>query len=1298
MSHHSLTPPSDFFLYSSALMCVLNIEGIIVQVNPAWEKKFNVVPTDLEQSDYFQWVHPADKADTVGKLAQLGIGQQDQHDTTNREIPFLTHIAFSNRWRDGAGYYYWLNWEISVVPFNPDSFPEKSSPIFYAVATNITAQKQAEKILRDTEERFELAIQGSNHGLWDWNLETNEIYLSPRWKNMLGYQDNEIANNVDEWCRFVHPDDFMEMWATIEAYLDKKIPCYESIYRVCHKDRSYRWVLARAAALWDENAQPHRMVGIYTDITERKQIECALQESEALLSAIFDVTKIGLCVTDEEGLFARINPVFCQLYGYSAEELLGRHFTTVLLPEDHERMIKLHQALLRGDTTVATEGEWRIQNKAGKYLDISFTMGFLSQHNGRCFLVTTITDITKRKHDEAERNRLFNFSLDMQSIIGFDSTFKEVNAAWERTLGWSKVELLNKSPLVFVHPDESQSSLKTLQQLLQGKTVFGFENRFLCKNGTYKWLSWNVYPLAEQQSMYVVTRDITERKRAEEEIKKQQAFTRLVVDSIPNLIFVKDGLGKFIFVNQSFANLIGMSIDELIHRQPNSKLYYKNEREVIEQQREMATEETYCNAEGERRCFYMLKKPFVQGDGEVLVLSVGVDITERKRQEKALKLSEARYRAIIHDQIDLICRFQPDMTLTFVNEAYCRYFGKTEAELIGHPFMPYRFRESQGSFEKLLAQLTPEKPAMIDEYRTHMPDGTVRWQQWIDRALFDLKGNVIEYQAVGRDITASKRAQEALQQSEERLRLVTSAAPVILFALDAQGVFTFLRGKALNVLNLTDDKLVGKSIFETVSYLPKQFEDIHRALAGETVTTLTTLPHLSLETKLTPLFDSKQNIIGVIGVSIDITERHTLELKLKGAIAELETILDNSVVGIAYLRQGVFIRVNRKLESLLGYTQNELCGLSFSTIFPSQSEYLQMEQEAYPLLEQGKEYDAGHMLRTQSNDTFWSRIVGKAVDADKLDNGSIWMIEDITLQKQAEQHLRLTAMIFETSANAIFVTDAKNKIQRVNPAFSKITGYSLQEVYGKKTSCLSSGQHNQQFYEDMWKDIKDTGHWQGEIWNRRKNGEIYVAWLSISVITNENNIPIQYMAILTDISSLQEEIENVRYLANYDSLTRLPNRMLFHDNLLQAQDRAKQNNRLFALLFIDLDGFKPVNDNLGHAIGDQLLQGVARRLQKCVRETDTVARLGGDEFTIILNDIKKNQDAAKVATDIVQRLQQPFQLGKHQVTISASIGISVYPYDSQEIDSLIKHADMAMYEAKHAGKGRYCFYAAAHCH
>ncbi len=1277
--HYSLPPMNDFFFFSSALLCILSEEGIIEQINPAWEDKFNVVCEDLEQSPFLTWVHHDDIANTQTHLTQLKQGQ--------------ANVTFANRWRDCAGFYHWLNWEISAVPQRRQ---------YYAVATDITAQKHAEKVLRDTEERFELAVQGSNHGLWDWNLTTNEIYLSPRWKNILGYQDHEVANHLDEWCRFVHPEDFTEFWATIEAYLDRRISHYESIYRVSHKEGHYHWILSRAAALWDAEDQPYRMVGTYVDITRRKQTEQALQENEALLSAIFEVTQIGLCITDEQGRFVRVNPAYCTLFGYTPEELIGKHFTTVLPTSHYESAIHLHNAFLHEDPQVQANGEWQLEDRLGRPLIINFTMGLLIQNTtGQRFRVTTITDITKQKREAAERDRLFNLSVDMQSVIGFDLQFKEINAAWERTLGWTKAELITNSPMKWVHSEDYQDSLETVRRLSQGYAVFNFENRYLCKNGTYKWLSWNVHPLVEQETMYIVTRDITERKQAEEEIKRQQEFIRLVVDSVPNLIFIKDSFGNFIFVNQAVTDLLGTTMAELVSSErvelshPLEKpdeLYSQAELQVIKHKQEISVEERCQDVQGELHCFHIVKKPFIQPNGEVLVLSVGTDITERKRQEAVIKRSEARYRAIVQDQSDLVCRYLADGTLTFVNQAYCNYFGKSEAELVGHSFVIYLPDADRHLFYENLAKITSTNPMVITEHSTTMPDGSISWQQWFDRGLFDEHGQVIEYQGVGRDITARKQAEEALRHSQERLRFVTSAAPLILFAIDTQGNFTFSRGKALSLLGYRDDEAVGQSAFDIFAHVPKQVEYIRRALTGEHVTSLTTLPGVVLETKYTPVYDEQSQLTGIIGISVDITERHRLESKLKETVAELETILNNSVIGIAYVRKGMFARVNPKLESLLGFKHGDLDGHPFSLISPSYSDYLVMGQQAYPLLEQGKEYDNRHLIRTRSGEPFWARLVGKAVDPKDLDKGFIWMLEDITVQKQAEQHLRLTAAIFDCTADGILVTDLQNKIQRVNPAFSKITGYQPMEVYGKKTNFLSSGRHDKQFYQQMWKSILETGHWQGEVWNRKKSGEIYVAWLSISAITNDENQPIQYMAVLTDISRLQENIENARYLANYDSLTQLPNRLLFHDCLQQAQVWASRYNSLFAVLFIDLDGFKPVNDTYGHAIGDQLLQGVAERLKNAIRDTDTVARLGGDEFTIILRNIRKIQDAGKIAGDLIQRLQQPFHFSGNEILISASIGITVYPYDSKEIDILLKYADSAMYQAKYAGKGRYCFY------
>lgn len=293
--------------------------------------------------------------------------------------------------------------------------------------------------------------------------------------------------------------------------------------------------------------------------------------------------------------------------------------------------------------------------------------------------------------------------------------------------------------------------------------------------------------------------------------------------------------------------------------------------------------------------------------------------------------------------------------------------------------------------------------------------------------------------------------------------------------------------------------------------------------------------------------------------------------------------------------------------------------------------------------------------------------------------------------EQAKKELKLSAQVMEYSTEGICITDASAIIKIINPAFELITGYSAQEVIGKNPSILSSGKHDKKFYQKMWSVLNKKNVWQGEIWNRTKEGGIYPAWLTISVIRNQDNEPINYIGIFTDITQQKAKEHKLQYLANYDGLTGLPNRTLFQDRLQQAIKQAKRHDKQIALFFMDLDRFKQVNDMYGHKIGDLLLQEVSKRLKACVREEDTVSRLSGDEFTIILNEIQSKESARKLADKIAKAISQPYKLQNIECVVGISIGIGFYPQDAKTINELIKLADTAMYKAKASNKHRYQF-------
>jgi len=302
-------------------------------------------------------------------------------------------------------------------------------------------------------------------------------------------------------------------------------------------------------------------------------------------------------------------------------------------------------------------------------------------------------------------------------------------------------------------------------------------------------------------------------------------------------------------------------------------------------------------------------------------------------------------------------------------------------------------------------------------------------------------------------------------------------------------------------------------------------------------------------------------------------------------------------------------------------------------------------------------------------------------------------VHDISRRRENEKQMRLANQAFENSLEGMVITDAARNILNVNHAFTTITGYTREEVVGRNPRVLSSGRQSRDFYDQMWKSIDATGKWQGEIWNIRKNGDIYPQWLNISRVTDEHGRVVNYVGVFSDISERKSAEERILHQVYYDQLTDLPNRVLFNDRLNHVMSMARRHaDNNFAVMFLDLDRFKLINDSMGHDAGDQLLQQAAHRLRGSVRECDTVARMGGDEFTVILCNIRSGKDAANVAQKILDAFHTPFRLNGEDVYVSVSIGISLYPDDGRTVEVLIKNADMAMYRAKGAGGSWYELY------
>ncbi|WP_409267719.1 EAL domain-containing protein [Massilia sp. BHUDP2] len=430
----------------------------------------------------------------------------------------------------------------------------------------------------------------------------------------------------------------------------------------------------------------------------------------------------------------------------------------------------------------------------------------------------------------------------------------------------------------------------------------------------------------------------------------------------------------------------------------------------------------------------------------------------------------------------------------------------------------------------------------------------------------------------------------------------------------------------------------------------------------------------------------------VDGIIYDISERKHDEMRIEALLTEQGAILDNVMFGVLFVRERRIVSANRRAEALFGYGEAELVGRSTELLFPGRAEYERLWLEQYPKIAGGLDAGEEIQFRRRDGSSFWLLVSGCALDSARPNEGSIWVFADITERKLAEEKLRLSATVLEHIADGVMVLDVHGRVLATNPAFTQITGFTEMEALGQQSSLTRPGRHDDPLYGQMWRDLLEAGFWRGERWETRKNGECYLEWLTVSSVRDDNDEVTHYVCVFSDITEVKQSQDKLDHLAHHDPLTALPNRLLFHDRLQHAMVRCARAGQQLAVLFIDLDRFKNVNDTLGHHVGDLLLKQVAGQLSACLREGDTLARLGGDEFIVLLEDVG-GPGAAHVAEKLMALFEQPLTVSGYELFVTGSVGISLFPQDATDLNMLIRNADVAMYQAKARGRNGYQFYA-----
>ena len=460
-------------------------------------------------------------------------------------------------------------------------------------------------------------------------------------------------------------------------------------------------------------------------------------------------------------------------------------------------------------------------------------------------------------------------------------------------------------------------------------------------------------------------------------------------------------------------------------------------------------------------------------------------------------------------------------------------------------------------------------------------------------------------------------------------------------------------------------------------------------------------PPTWVSTTKAPLRDRAGNVIGTFGISRDISERR----KMAQALAESETKFrdffdkNSSMLLLLDPATGRILRANGAAAEFYGYTQKALEGMPMSEISVLSADDLAKEGQR-AVREECNFFFFTHRLA--SGETRYVEVHLTPIETDgRLLLYSI--VHDVTERRQAEDKLRLAATVFTHAREGILITTPDGTIIDVNDAFTDITGYGRDEALGRKPSMLASGRHEKRFYEQMWQALVENGQWFGEVWNRRKCGEVFAEMLTISAVPDANGQTQQYVGLFSDITRMKDHERELERVAHYDALTGLPNRVLFGDRLQQAMAQATRRAQRLAIAYLDLDGFKTINDRYGHEVGDRLLIAVAGRMKRALREEDTLARIGGDEFIAVLGELNSPGAAAGESSclncmPIFDRLlaaaAEPLYRGDLELRVSVSIGITFFPQaDDVDAVKLVAQADEAMYEAKIGGKNRYSVFA-----
>jgi diguanylate cyclase (GGDEF)-like protein/PAS domain S-box-containing protein len=1150
------------------------------------------------------------------------------------------------------------------------------------------------------------------------------VYINPFLEELSGYPSAELlGHNCSE---FVHPDDRDSVKSkAVEAlkYSGNNAPAYE--YRFVKKSGEIMWVIERVSSI--EYNGLRAVLGSFMDINRRKLLEEALVVYGERYRNILERMQDSYYELDLNGNLVFVNYATCQNLGYEWGELNGKNYRSII-PEDSRKKIftAFHKVFETGEPNKGFAHKVLFKNGTIGYAESSVSL--LLNDSGKPVGFTCVgRNVTERKQLEDALSRSeFRFRSILEQMqdacfeVDLAGNYIYVNDGMCSALGYSREEFMGTSFRKLVPEESVDTLIKAYTEVFNtGEPNIGVLHKITRKDGIVGISETSISLLRDEEGKPVgflcVGRDVTRRDLLEKALKRSEEKYRSVLQQMQESYFECDLKGHYIFVNDAMCEHMGYTREELMGMHFKKITAPEDQDQIIKIYQEVFdtgksgkafTHKVICK-DGSPKYVETSITPLRDEDGKTVGFScVARDFTAHKQLLDALAQSEERYRNILEQLQDSYYEVDVTGNFTYVNKALCKNVGYAKEELIGQN---YRLTTPENELKHMFRGFNAVYKTGIPNPRfLHMGmrrSGEVYYSETSIDLSRNSQGEITGFKALSRDITDRKLLEEELSKSEEKYRGILEEMEDAYYEVDLNTNFIFCNDQTLRDTGYSRDEFLSMNYKQVV---PEEDSSplFHACLEvfktgvankgyAHRITTKTG-DIKSVEAAISPMKNDNGEVVGFRFVSRDVSERKQLEEELVRSEQKYRNILEQ--IEDAYYEvdlPGNYTFANAQACRLLGYPMPELIGKNFKDIVPAEDmEYT--FKSFNEVFKTGKPNNgfAHRVIRKDGNIVYAEASVTLLRTKQGEITGFRILSRDVTERKRLEEELVRSEekyrSILSEMEDAYYEVDLKGNFTFVNEACCRDLRSTRDELIGMNFSQVVVKEEITNVFNNF-NQVYRTGESNRGFSHRilRKDGTTGYAEASVSLIKNKQGKVTGFRAVSRDVSERKKLEQKLAEMATHDFLTGLPNRILLNDRFYVAVAHAHRSDSKLAVMSLDLDRFKAVNDTMGHSAGDELLKMVAIRLAYTLRSSDTVARIGGDEFVLLLQEIHDLEDATSIAGKIVESFKGPFVIEGHYLNISTSIGLAVYPDDGKDLDILMRKSDAAMYHSKKDGGSRY---------